>query len=196
MTGERTVISWGPGRSSRPEVPLCSLNGCPTAMSGADETGKRISNTAPTLTQVTGTKHRFICLVAYKPLKIFFPEPFRQHFESEQAPENELSVMHIFHSFDSMPGAHSYGNALQDLRLSERVLAEENGIVQLPSDRDKIKGRAGTRHSNTRDSHGLQEREAIFSPLSVVELKGRNRLSNNLSLWVGLVENRVNLDEY
>lgn len=37
---------------------------------------------------------------------------------------------------------------------------------------------------------------AILSPLSVVELERHDRLSNNLSLWVGLIENRLILDEY
>lgn len=67
---------------------------------------------------------------------------FRQRLKGKQSLESEFPIFDILHSFTAGPGVRSCRNALEDLGLNRRVLAEDESIVEFLSDRDKIEGRA------------------------------------------------------
>ena len=78
-------------------------------------------------------------------------------------------------------------DALQDLGLGSRILSSDDRIAQLLSNRNEIEGRAGTRHGNARDSHGVETEMAFLFAFGVVELKCSNSLYNHLRFCIGCV---------
>ena len=80
---------------------------------------------------------------------------FRQRFKGEQPLESQLPKFNIPHSFARALGVRSYSNTLRDLSLSRRIVALDDGVAQILSDRDEIEGRTGTGHSNAGDGHGI-----------------------------------------
>jgi len=111
-----------------------------------------------------------------------------------------VALTRIPHPSIGVPHVRCHGHTSQDLSLSSRILTTDDSVAQLHGDRDEIKGRTGAGHCDARDSHGIQENEALISAPSVVELKGRYSPRDDLSLSIipaneGLVPDEHQEDE-
>ena len=127
------------------------------------------------------------------PLHDAHPVALYKFLASEEAPQSKLPVFHILHP---SAGAPCWGCTPRDQSLSSRVLTTNDSIAQLHGDWDEIEGRMGASHCDARDSHGIQEIEALISAPSVVELKGRYSPHDNLSLSIIPADKDLVLDEH
>ena len=124
------------------------------------------------------------------------PVTFRKCLESKETLQSEHSVFCILHPSAGAPYVRCYGHTSQDPSLSSGILASDDSIAQLYGDRDKIEGRASAGHCDARDGHGIQGIEAKLSALSVVELKDRDSVRDDLSLRVSPVAEGLVLNEH
>ena len=120
----------------------------------------------------------------------------RKRLESEEALQSKLSVFHILHPSFGVQGGRCYGHAPQDLSLSGGILASNDRIAQLCSDRDEVESRVSAGHYDARDGHDVEAIETIIAALSIVKLEDSYSPRNSLSLCISPIGEGFALNEH
>ena len=114
--------------------------------------------------------------VKYRPMRL------GESTKGSKVPESNLSEIHAFHTFAYTTALGCHSIAL-DYRGGGWVLSRSDSFAQLSSDRDLVKDRPSANHPYAGSRHRVKLRLAQSCSGTIIPLKSRGGISDNLRLW-------------